>query len=383
MKKTIALTLCLTLLLGMALPGALAAGTPTVSISSGTVKAGESVTLTVSIEDNPGISGTLLYLYFDTAVFGVDLNSGMMTAGTFRKEGGMVTNSIEVAKANGPYSGDWSRDGVLAIWYNSLGMDTDADGAMLYVTFTAKASAPNGKYEIDLDYSAADTGNQSGENVALTTVSGSITVTGGTENADPVPEEPEDEPITFTDIYGHWAEAEILKSAELGLVNGMGDGLYCPDDTMTRAMCVTILWRAAGCPEPKGAASFTDLDPKQSWYLKAVAWAEENAVVNGIGNGKFDPNGSVTREQLVTILHRLAGTPIGMELMFAAQYDAAHPDSGKVSDYAKNAVYWAIYKNILCGDASAELKTGAELKPTAPATRAQIAVMMVRYLDKY
>lgn len=180
----------------------------------------------------------------------------------------------------------------------------------------------------------------------------------------------------FTDVSGHWAESFIIQAADRQLIQGY-DGKYNPDDPMTRAQLVTILWRAEGSPEPKGAADFTDLT--QEWYKKPVAWAQENSVVNGVGNGKFDPDGTVTRQQLAAVLHRLAGSPMDA-MLFTQFYDADYPDSGAVSSYAKQAIYWCIYRQVYCGESS--LSVGKTLDPQAPASRGQIAVMIVRYLDR-
>ena len=182
---------------------------------------------------------------------------------------------------------------------------------------------------------------------------------------------------SFKDVSGHWAEEFILQACERSLVQGY-NGLYRPDDTMTRAELVTVLWRASGAPEPKGVASFTDLT--QDWYKKAVAWAEENAVVNGVAPEKFNPDGNVTREQVAAILFRLAGSTSGMELMFTSIYDDYYTDDEKISSYAKAAVYWCIYNYVYCGEAS--VAEGDTLAPKADATRGQIATMIVRYLDR-
>ena len=183
--------------------------------------------------------------------------------------------------------------------------------------------------------------------------------------------------VAFKDVSGHWAEEFILQAGERSLVQGY-NGAYRPDDSMTRAEFVTILWRAMGEPEPKGTASFTDLT--QDWYKKAVAWAEENVVINGVAPGTFNPNGNVTREQVAAILFRLAGSTSGMELMFTSIYDDYYKDEQTISSYAKSAVYWCIYTYVYCGEAS--VAEGDTLAPKADATRGQIAVMMVRYLDR-
>ena len=182
---------------------------------------------------------------------------------------------------------------------------------------------------------------------------------------------------SFEDTKGHWAESYVDQAVDLGFINGYGNGKYGPDDRMTRAQFATILWREAGQPEPAGKASFTDLDPKQTYYHKAVAWAEENGVMNGVGNGQFAPNSNVTREQMATTLFRMSGGVSGMELMFGGIYEQALKDSGEISSWAKPAIWWSIYNKILCGTDQLELVD--TISPGEAATRAQIAVMIVRY----
>jgi len=103
-------------------------------------------------------------------------------------------------------------------------------------------------------------------------------------------------------------------------------------------------------------------------------------VIEGVGYGKFNPDGWITREQVATILHRQAGSPVGMEVMFTSWYDGVFTDSAKVSTWAKSAVYWSVYRVIYCGEASVDV--GTTLAPDAAATRGQVAVMMTRYQDK-
>lgn len=337
-----------------------AAGTPTLSISSGEVKAGESVTLTVSIKDNPGIAAAALYIYYDTETFTVDSENDVNASAKF---GGTA------AAAVGNYEG---RNGMMVVWFN-IG-DVKKNGEFLTVTLKANKDAANGDHKIEVVPASNNTANMSGELIDVNGGKGILIVADGSDEKIPVSDA--DAP-QFTDISGHWAENYIKQSAGLGLVEGY-EGLYRPNDTMTRAEFVTILWRAMGEPKPSKRASFTDLT--QDWYLDAVAWAEENNVVNGMGDGLFAPTGSVTREQLVTILHRLAGNPMGMELMLSGIYDDQYSDSGQIGDWAKASLYWSIYEGIYCGENAEEI--GSALAPKSPANRAQIAVMMIRYLDK-
>ena len=183
--------------------------------------------------------------------------------------------------------------------------------------------------------------------------------------------------VSFTDTSGHWAEKYIKQAAERKLIEGYL-GKYRPNDRMTRAEFVTVLWRASGEPKAAKPSTFTDLT--QNWYTDAIAWAQEKKVIEGVGYGKFNPDGWITREQVATILHRQAGLPMD-GFMFWPLY-AGYSGDNQISNYAKDAVHWAIYKSIYCGEAVVKVNSGTPLKPTEPATRGQVAVMMVQYLDR-
>jgi len=378
-KRFICILLVLALLISGFMLSVQAETVPELSISSGSAKPGESVLLHISIKDNPGIAATIVYVYYDTETFTADPGKDLSAAGAFALSGGVIGNTIALAKENGRYEGKAGKDGVLALWYNGTGTDTDSDGVMLTLRLHVKEDAANGDYTIQADVPSGETINEKDERLSVVTTNGTVTVTGGSKEKEP-DKEPTGKELEavpeFHDVSGNWAEDYIKQAAELGLIEGY-QGLYRPNDTMTRAEFVTILWRAMGEPRPTKAAAFTDLT--QNWYLDAVAWAEENAVVNGMGEGKFAPNGTVTREQMVTIFHRLAGKPVGAEVMFTGIYDAQYPDSGSVGSWAKSALYWSVYNGIYCGVDAEEI--GSHLQPKSPATRAQIAVMIVRYLD--
>lgn len=374
MKKNRILCGLLALALAVSLVSpALAAGTPTVSISSGEVKAGESVTLTVSIKDNPGLATCMLYIYYDTKVFEVDPAEDFGNGKDVR--GALMGNTIAVAKKNGQYHGDAGKDGALVLWYSSSGTNVTGNGSMLTVTLHVASDAPNGTYTIGLGYSELDTLNEHNTSVELIAVSGEVVVTGGTSGGTQQPE-PSVDPVTFLDVNGHWAYDYIEDAAQLGLMEGY-QNLFRPDASMTRCEFVTALWRAMGKPAASKAATFTDLD--QNWYLVAVAWAQENNIIQGTGGTKFEPYWPISREQVAVILHRLAGTPTGMEMMLSGTYDNLFQDSGKLHSWAKSGVYWAVYQEVYCGTTSPNV--GTSLAPTSDTTRAQIAVMLVRYLN--
>ena len=142
---------------------------------------------------------------------------------------------------------------------------------------------------------------------------------------------------------------------------------------MTRAMLVTVLWRLDGSRAPAGRNTFTDV-PGGQWFTDAVTWAAENGVVNGVGSGKFEPDGRVTREQIATILFRYA----------AKRYDTSaradlsvFPDAGRVSAYAREALAWANAAGLVNGTDNGH---GLILDPQGDATRAQVAVILMRYV---
>lgn len=386
MKKRILCLLLAAALMLCLLPAAAAAQGPSFSLSSGSVTPGSSVTLTVSAENNPGIITTMLYLYYDTAVFTVDPAKDVALAFEQFGLGGVMGNTIAAHKATGRYDGKAGADGTLVLWYSNNGANVTRNGPMFSVTLHAASDAKAGSYEIGLGYSPREIQNQAFEKLTPVLSGGTVRVEG---DASALPEPPaapaqpeppaQSETPVFPDIAGTWAEHYITMAAAQGLVLGDNHGLYRPASTMTRAEFVMILWRSQGSPKPTKKATFTDIP--DAWYQDPIAWAEETGIVNGMSPGKFVPRGNVTRQQVVTVLHRLCGKPKGMEVLFASTYDTLFTDSKKIHDWAKDAVYWSLYREIYCGVGAAD--PGTLLEPLADADRSQIAVMMVRYLEKY
>ena len=172
-----------------------------------------------------------------------------------------------------------------------------------------------------------------------------------------------------------WYASAVRYTYDNGLMNGTGEYSFEPESSMTRAMLVTVLWRYAG--QPQAAANpFTDV-PGGEWYTQAVAWAAENGVVNGIGGGKFDPNGRVTREQAAAILFRYA-QKVGAASAERADL-SGFPDANAVSDYASDAMRWVVAEGIIGG--SREYDGRDWLKPQGSATRAQVAAILMRYIE--
>ena len=178
----------------------------------------------------------------------------------------------------------------------------------------------------------------------------------------------------FTDVpkQGYWAHAGIDYCVANGLMNGMSETVFAPNDLTTRAQLVTILYRAVGSPKVEYKATFSDV-PAGIWYSDAIEWAAANGVVNGIGGGKFAPDANVTREQIAAILYRYSGSP-----KVEGKLDA-FKDPADVSPYAVDAMIWATSEGIING-----IPDGADVKlsPKDYATRAQIATMFARFLSE-
>ena len=186
---------------------------------------------------------------------------------------------------------------------------------------------------------------------------------------DPTPE------ATFTDVSETaWYKNSVDYAVEHGLMNGTGTNTFEPESTMTRAMLVTVLWRYANAPKP-GANPFTDV-PNGKWYTDAVAWAAENGVVNGVGDGKFEPDGSVTREQMATILYRYA-QKTGIDTSKHTEL-SAFPDASRVSAYARAPMQWIVAEGVIGGSR----ENGQDwLNPQGNATRAEVATILMRFIE--
>ena len=155
---------------------------------------------------------------------------------------------------------------------------------------------------------------------------------------------------------------------ENGMMNGVGDGMFEPNGSVTRAMLVTILYRQASSPKVTGDNPFEDVAAGK-YYTDAVIWAFQKGIVNGTTPTTFEPEEPVTREQIATILYRREGAPeVKQDL-------SAFVDTDQVSSYAHAAMQWAVAEGVIKGD-------GNRLNAKGDATRAEIATMLMRYLTK-
>lgn len=172
--------------------------------------------------------------------------------------------------------------------------------------------------------------------------------------------------MPFTDVARtRWSYNEILHAYKSGLINGLTTTTFGPQKNATRAQLATMLYRMAGTPAVTDSSSFADLT--QDWYMDAIAWAQQNGIIDGLGNGKFGPNKNITREQLVTMLYRMHKTPATSGTL------DGFSDASAVSAWAKDAVQWAVECGILQG-------SNGKIKPKGNATREQVAAFLVRYM---
>ena len=172
---------------------------------------------------------------------------------------------------------------------------------------------------------------------------------------------------------GRWYHEGIDYAIAHGLMNGVGNGMFEPESSMTRAMLVTVLWRYAGSPAG-WENPFTDV-PNGSWFTQAVAWAAENGIVNGVGNHKFEPDSNITREQMAAILFRYAAMS-GFDTSARGNLDQ-YPDRGDVSGYAVEPLSWAVAEGLIKGTDNGN---GILLDPQGNATRAEVATIIMRFI---
>lgn len=328
---------------------------------------GETFTVTVRISGNPGLCAAQYTLAFDPSVVRCESASvGDILRGTFaaanpKAEAGAIVAAATVTPATGDGSVGVFTFQVLKAGETDFTLQdaifSGADGAPIRTNITS-APAEDKPGQPEQPAPGGETGQTPGKDPAQPDQSGQ-----------PLPAEP-----LFTDVpQSFWGYEAIQKAAQLGLVNGVGEGRFAPERKLTRAEFVTMLWRLAGQPAAGTKADFTDV-PAEIWYRAGLDWAAEKGYVTGDG-GRFKPEDQITRQEAVTILFRYSGGQSGMETMFSALYADQFSDSGAVASWAKSAMDWAIYHSVIQG-------SGGRLNPMGTASRAEIAAIFVRYAEK-
>ena len=178
----------------------------------------------------------------------------------------------------------------------------------------------------------------------------------------------------FTDVSEKdWFYNDAMFVYKNGLMLGTSKTLFSPHGTVTRGMMATILWRMEGSLAPKGENSFTDVEAGR-WYADAITWTTENGIFAGYSKDKFGPDDPITREQLTAIFYRYADYK-GYKLTVTENLDKFE-DADKITDYAKMVMQWAVGNGLIKG------KSENLLDPQGTATRAEIAAMLHRFVEK-
>ena len=181
--------------------------------------------------------------------------------------------------------------------------------------------------------------------------------------------------ISYTDVLASdWFSNAVIYVTINGLMNG-SDGAFQPNDNLTRAMMVTVLYRMAGQPEVTGQNLFLDVDD-DAWYADAVTWASEMGITTGTSDIYFSPNQALTREQLATFFYRFADYESFDEILVEGDSLTGFTDAGKVSPYAQTSMNWAIAEGLITGMGN------NTLAPQGTATRAQVATILMRYVSE-
>ena len=184
--------------------------------------------------------------------------------------------------------------------------------------------------------------------------------------------------LPFTDVpEGAWYADAAAYVYEHGLMAGTSATTFAPDVTTSRAMIATILWRMAGSPVVNYAMDYTDVAQGQ-WYSEAIRWAASEGIVGGYGNGLFGTNDPITREQFAAMLYRFAQEQ-GYDVSIGENTNIlSYTDVADLSEYAISAMQWAVGAGIINGTGD-----GSTLSPHGQATRAQAAVMLMRFCEEY
>lgn len=180
--------------------------------------------------------------------------------------------------------------------------------------------------------------------------------------------------LPFADVpSGSWYYDDIAYVYDTGLMTGLTATAFGPNLSTTRGMIVTILWRMENEPAAKHGCPFADVR-RGSYYEQAIAWASENGIVTGFDASTFAPDRAITREQLAAILFRFAAYR-GMDAVTLRENLSSFQDQAAISAYAVSALNWAVGEGLMQG-------TGDKLEPTGSATRAQVAAMLRRFIQR-
>lgn len=358
-----------------------------------TKRSGSEITVNVCIDSEKELNAFQFDMFYDSSVLKLEsaaiqgAYAGMMNAMNTEEPGSVKVAAVSATAIK--ESGDKNVLKAVFLVKNDTEIKFKLSNAVL--GFDDDKS----EYPADKSFVISDSGNNAGKNEPGESLPGndnsSNSNSGGVNtapsNGSSKNEESGDSSINtgslsaaiFNDISDSWAQKYIIAAYNANLMQGYGDSIFGPEKQITRAQMAVVLWNAEGKQKPSKPAGFTDLNA--DWYKDAAAWVAEKGYMKGVGNNKFAPNSALTREQLAQIMMNKSGQNSGMEMMFASLYDSQYKDSASISSWAKPALYWSLYNGLLCGTDSIELKDTLSAKQ--PASRAETAVMLVKYQEKF
>lgn len=283
-----------------------------------------------------------------------DGESDWLTAGSLVAQSGVAGDTITL------------KAGASLVWRSGT-----ASFSGTLIDTTAGQEVANGKLTVNHRYVAAENSviTVSGES-AYWSVEGEWLTTGKDAEDEPPEVQPEEPAVTFSDVpEGAWYYDAVYYAVNRGLFNGTSDTTFAPTQTMTRGMLTTVLYRMSESPNVDYSPIFSDV-PDGQWYSTGTVWAGSNGIVNGVGNGLFNPTGELTREQIAQMLYNYA-TWLGLDT--SARGDlTAFSDASSIGSWAKDAVSWAVEIGLMQGSAG-------QLMPKKAASRAEVAALLQRF----
>ena len=349
---------------------------PTLQAAIDAVQNNETITLLKATKENVTVSKAIKF-----TLAGKDRLKGSIAAGSRYS---MTTS--ETTSGNTEYTftyvGGGSSSSISTPTTYAVNVNAATNGAVAADKKTASkgttvtvTASPSKGYVVD----AVKVVDKDGKDVAVTGKDGkyvftmpasAVTVTGSFKAETPAPVA-----LPFTDVKSdNWFYDAVKYAYAQGLMTGTSATTFAPNETMNRAMIVTVLYRLEKSPAVTGASKFTDV-PAGQWYSDAVAWAAANKIVNGYDETTFGPMNAVTREQMAAILFRYEQVK-GLENVTLEENLNRFPDQNKISAYAIPALQWAVGQKIINGNAD------GTLDPTGTATRAQVAQIFTNLLNK-
>ena len=318
--------------------------------------------LVITFTDLQSTTCTIPLTVTDAPVHQLAVEGGTLTAA-----GAQDDQSSEIAEGTEVTVTADIPDGQRFVRWDASGLDGLTDADLTSETFTFKM--PAGDISLRAVFrTSSGSGSGSG---------GSGSGPDNTDNTgkpeDPAdPEQPGDQIVSFTDVStDDWFAEAVKYVSDHGLMKGTDASTFSPQETTTRGMIVTMLYRLEREPEVSGS-SFSDVS-SGAYYEKAVAWAVKNGIVTGYGDGTFGPNDNITREQMATLLYRYASFK-GCDMTPSADL-SRYADASQISGYAADAMRWANAESLINGT------TDTALSPQGNATRAEVATLMMRFCE--